>query len=74
MARRAWQELALFWSLPLFVSAVSLISWGSWRFRMAGDLGLIVLAALLPALWAERRRRAGGDSPREVISGATVPA
>ncbi len=41
------RALSLFWSLPLFVSAVALISWGSWRFRMPGDLGLIALAASL---------------------------
>lgn len=40
-------RLALFWTLPLFSSAVCLISWGSWRFRMPADVGLIVLAAML---------------------------
>lgn len=42
-----WRQLARFWTLPVFVSLVALISWGSWRFRQPGDLGLIVLAALL---------------------------
>ncbi len=48
--RRHLRELAIFWTLPLFVSVVALISWGSWRFRQPGDLGLIVLVAALP--WA----------------------
>jgi hypothetical protein len=75
MGRQALPELALFWSLPLFVSLVSVISWGSWRFRMPGDLGLIVLTALLPALWANRRRlNRAGDSSEGVITAATVPA
>ena len=39
---------SIFWSLPLFVSLVAFISWGSWRFRQPADLGLIVLAASLP--------------------------
>jgi hypothetical protein len=47
-------HLAMFWTLPIFCSAVACISWGSWRFRMPGDLGLIVLAATL-ALYAPRQ-------------------
>src|SRR5690606_4253639 len=47
--RRRWRELARLWTLPLFVSAVTLISWGSWRFRQAGDVGLIALCAI--GLW-----------------------
>jgi Dolichyl-phosphate-mannose-protein mannosyltransferase len=39
--------LVRFWSLPIFVSAVAMISWGSWRFRQPGDVGLIVMASLL---------------------------
>lgn len=46
------RELSLFWTLPIFVSCVALISWGSWRFRQPGDVGLIVLAAALP--WASQ--------------------
>jgi hypothetical protein len=30
------------------VTVAALISWGSWRFRQPGDLGLIVLAAAVP--------------------------
>jgi 4-amino-4-deoxy-L-arabinose transferase-like glycosyltransferase len=49
--RRAWRRLALFWTLPLFSSLVCLISWGSWRFRIPADAGLIVLAATLWVTW-----------------------
>ena len=44
--RRYWRHLARFWILPVFVSLVALISWGSWRFRQPGDLGLIMLGGL----------------------------
>lgn len=46
--RRYLRELSIFWTLPLFVILVAVMSWGSWRFRQPGDLGLIVLAASLP--------------------------
>jgi hypothetical protein len=49
--RRNFADLSLFWTLPIFCSAVCLISWGSWRFRMPGDVGLIVLAAMPVANW-----------------------
>lgn len=39
-------HLARFWTLPLFVTLVACISWGSWRFRQPGDVGLIVLATM----------------------------
>jgi hypothetical protein len=42
------------WQLLIFCSLVACASWGSWRFRMLGDLGLIVLAATL-ALHAQKR-------------------
>jgi 4-amino-4-deoxy-L-arabinose transferase-like glycosyltransferase len=48
--RRRWDvasNLALFWTLPIFSTIVALISWGSWRFRMPADIGIIVLAASL---------------------------
>jgi 4-amino-4-deoxy-L-arabinose transferase-like glycosyltransferase len=41
--------LAVFWTLPLLSTMVALVSWGSWRFRMPADVGLIVLAAALVA-------------------------
>jgi 4-amino-4-deoxy-L-arabinose transferase-like glycosyltransferase len=40
------RQLARFWLLPIFVSAVALVSWGSWRFRQPGDLGILVLGTL----------------------------
>jgi 4-amino-4-deoxy-L-arabinose transferase-like glycosyltransferase len=64
--RQALAELALFWTLPLFSSAVCLVSWGSWRFRMPADVGLIVLSAILAANWKPVqplwRRLIGGRS------------
>jgi hypothetical protein len=58
-SRRTPLHLAMFWSLPIFCSLVACISWGSWRFRMPGDLGLIVLAATL-ALHAPKEAFAKG--------------
>ncbi len=70
--RRA--ALALLWTLPLFVSLVACVSWGSWRFRMPGDLGLIVLAAGLLAWWAERRAGVASPRPRpDQPDGADLP-
>jgi 4-amino-4-deoxy-L-arabinose transferase-like glycosyltransferase len=48
--RRHWHvasNLALFWTLPIFSTTVAVMSWGSWRFRMPADIGIIVLAASL---------------------------
>ena len=58
--RGCLRQLAIFWTLPLFVSAVAIISWGSWRFRQPGDLGLILLAAALPFTANIRSAMAGG--------------
>ncbi|WP_427162005.1 ArnT family glycosyltransferase [Aliinostoc sp. HNIBRCY26] len=41
------RHLVRFWTLPIFVSGVALISWGSWRFRQPGDLGILTLSSLL---------------------------
>jgi len=58
LCRRAWRPLALFWTLPLLSSLVALISWGSWRFRMPADAGLLILAAvLLGSLWRRQKSR-----------------
>jgi hypothetical protein len=48
--------LVRFWALPLFVSGVALISWGSWRFRQPGDVGLIALAAIMAVRMIVARR------------------
>jgi len=42
--RKYWRKLAMLYTLPLFVSTVALISWGSWRFREPGDIGLIIVS------------------------------
>jgi hypothetical protein len=44
------RQLSRLWLLPIFASFVALVSWGSWRFRQPGDLGLIMLGALF--LWS----------------------
>ena len=54
-ARR--RELAIFVSLPVFVSLVTLVSWGSWRFRMPGDIGLIAIASALVLRGTRARER-----------------
>ncbi len=46
--RGCLRSLVIIWTLPVFVSVVAIVSWGSWRFRQPGDLGLILLAAALP--------------------------
>ena len=54
LARRpqlAWTTPRL-WVVPLFVSLVALISWGSWRFREPADAALIGMAAMG---WANSR-------------------
>lgn len=64
--RGAWRELTMFWTLPVFVSLVSLISWGSWRLRMPGDLGLIVLASMFGAVMLERAVGHGSGEMRDI--------
>jgi 4-amino-4-deoxy-L-arabinose transferase-like glycosyltransferase len=53
--RHAWRRLALFWSLPILSSGVALVSWGSWRFRMPADAGLLIVAATAWAAWYAAR-------------------
>ena len=43
---RWYRHLARFWLLPIYVSGIAMISWGSWRYREPGDLGLLVLCAM----------------------------
>ena len=40
-------QLGMLYALPLFASVVALVSWGSWRFRQPGDVGLITLSVFL---------------------------
>jgi 4-amino-4-deoxy-L-arabinose transferase-like glycosyltransferase len=70
--KRSLQELAIFWTLPIFVSAVALVSWGSWRFRMPGDVGLIILAAMLPAIWS--RQLGVGGAPAQFQIEPEIPS
>jgi hypothetical protein len=58
------RHLSRFWILPLFVSFVALISWGSWRFRQPGDLGLIMLSGLfLWSIFEEPKHLMGSNLP-----------
>jgi hypothetical protein len=45
--RTQWHSLAMLWCMPLFVSLVALVSWGSWRFRQPADVALLTIAVLL---------------------------
>lgn len=54
--------LARLWILPLFVSGVALISWGSWRFRQPGDIGLIGFAAICLVYLIGRGRTCPAES------------
>jgi hypothetical protein len=63
--RSRWRELSIFLSLPVFVSLITVVGSGSWRFRMPGDIGLIALisaSVLAPEL------------PRTPTSGKPDPA
>lgn len=55
--REARAALARFWILPFFVSAVALISWGSWRFRQPGDAGLVAFCTICLLIYAAKRRQ-----------------
>jgi 4-amino-4-deoxy-L-arabinose transferase-like glycosyltransferase len=68
------RQLSIFWTLPVFVSMVGFLSWGSWRYRQPGDLGLIVLAAALPCIPEVKRflemtwpfsRKAPAEQPQD---------
>jgi 4-amino-4-deoxy-L-arabinose transferase-like glycosyltransferase len=52
--------LARFWILPIFVSAVAAISWGSWRFRQPGDAGLIAFCVICLLIRQATRRAPDG--------------
>ena len=45
--------------LPLFVTGVALISWGSWRFRLPADAGMIGVVAS----WLAAKTHANANSP-----------
>ena len=55
------------WIVPLFVSAVAAISWGSWRFRQPGDACLLAFCVIaIVAAW--HRRSADITLLRESVS------
>jgi len=58
------------WVLPFFVSAVALISWGSWRFRQPGDAGLVAFCAVCVLLYLAKRRATDGIAARELALSA----
>ena len=43
---RHWLGLARLWTVPLFTTAVALVSWGSWRFRQPADAALLALCVI----------------------------
>jgi len=61
--RDSRRSLARFWILPLFVTSVALISWGSWRFRQPGDAGLVAFATVCALTMAAGRRPRGTVMP-----------
>ncbi len=64
--------LARFWILPVFVTVVAAISWGSWRFRQPGDAGLIAFCVI--CLLARSAARRGGNSIAAANARETVTA
>ena len=54
--RASLRQLSRFWLLPIFVSVVALISWGSWRFRQPGLVGALVMTVFLIDLCVTRFR------------------
>lgn len=63
--RFARTALARFWLLPVFVTAVAAISWGSWRFRQPGDAGLIAFCVIcFLARRAAKRQEGVSDAAR----------
>jgi hypothetical protein len=53
----------------VFVSAVAAISWGSWRFRQPGDVGLIAFCVVC-LLVRQATRRAPDDPMPSSLSAA----
>ena len=54
--RQRLSQFVMLCALPLFSSAVALISWGSWRFRQPGDIGLLMLAFFLLWTWISKKK------------------
>jgi len=64
--------LVRLWVLPIFVSTVAAISWGSWRFRQPGDAGLIAFCVV--CLLARRAMRRPAESPASARPGVVAPS
>lgn len=65
-----WPSLSRFYVLPIYVTGVAIISWGSWRFRQAGDVGLVVIAVLFIWSMFDIDGRLGNRKPKpEQIAG-----
>lgn len=56
-----WLGLARLWTVPLFTSAVCLVSWGSWRFRQPADAALLAFCVIAAGL--ARHRKPGATAP-----------
>ena len=56
------RRCARLYLLPFFVSGIALISWGSWRFRLPADAGMIAIVAIMlaPKMHSIFRRRTVG--------------
>lgn len=54
---RARLGLARLWVLPVFVSGVALISWGSWRFRQPADAAMLAFCVIVLSWYASRSYR-----------------
>jgi hypothetical protein len=46
--------LARLWTVPLFVTGVALISWGSWRFRQPADAALLAFCVIAVGMISRR--------------------
>ena len=56
-AFRQWlSQLVMLYALPLFSSAMALMSWGSWRFRQRGDIGILMLTVFLLWTWISKKK------------------
>lgn len=70
-------RLVRLWALPIFVTGVAMISWGSWRFRQPGDAGLIAFCVICLVRYASARiaarQESGGDEAQLVREGAGSP-
>jgi hypothetical protein len=67
-SHRARAELVRLWIVPVFVTGVALISWGSWRFRQPADAALLAFC-IIAICWAfpltqRMTKKAYGSQPK----------